>query len=150
MKKIWALILAAALMLFMTACAESQDSSGTQDSSKDVQVLDWASAYDEYLENAARAEQNYDGKLVQWTATVTRINENSCEMTNEWHNGLPLNAIDVYMSKDDLASLNRGQEITIIGTMDIGSFTYILDAYIVENESEQLLQFMCGSIHLLK
>ena len=57
-------------------------------------------------------------------------------MTNEWHNGLPLNPIDVYMSKDDLASLNRGQEITIIGTMDIGSFTYILDAYIVESESE--------------
>ena len=41
-----------------------------------------------------------------------------------------------FCQKDDLASLNRGQEITIIGTMDIGSFTYILDAYIVENESE--------------
>lgn len=142
MKKILPLILAAALMLSLAACAASQDlseaqgSTETQDSSEDILVLDWASAHDEYRENAARAEQNYDGKLVQWTATVTRINENSCEMTNEWHNGLPLNAIDVYMSKDDLASLNRGQEITIIGTMDIGSFTYILDAYIVENESE--------------
>lgn len=142
MKKIWAVILAAALMLSLAACAKSQDSSEapnsseTQDSSEEVLELDWASAYDEYMENAARAEQNYDGKLVQWTATVTRIDENSCQMTNEWHNGLPLNPIDVYMSKDDLASLNRGQEITIIGTMDIGSFTYILDAYIVESESE--------------
>ena len=134
MKRVTALLLTAVLALSLVACGGNKEYSEEkkEDLTEEAEVLDWSKAHDEYLENAARAEQNYDGKLVQWTGTVTKIEETSCQMTNEWHNGVPLNAIDVLMSQDDLASLNRGDEITIIGTMDIGSFTYIYDAFIVE------------------
>ena len=95
-------------------------------------VLDWSSVHDEMLDNEARAKQNYDKKVVIWTATVFRINDTFAEMAVETSNGMPLNDIDVYLDSEDLAKLNKGETVTIVGVLHLSSFTSIKDAYLVE------------------
>ena len=97
-----------------------------------AEELNWAAAYDLYLSNAAKAEVEYDGKIVKWTATVYEISESYCRMANETYNGLPLNSINVYMDTDELIKLNKYREIAVIGIMNIGSFTSINCGFVVE------------------
>lgn len=97
-----------------------------------AEELNWADAYAQYQSNAARAEAEYDGKIVKWTATIFEISESSCRMANETYNGLALNAVDVYMDTEELVKLDKDQEVTVIGFMDVGSFSHIFCGFVVE------------------
>lgn len=97
-----------------------------------AEELDWGAAHDLYLSNGAKAELEYDGKIVKWTAKVNEIADSYCYMANETYNGYPLNSITVYMETDELAKLNKYQMITVIGKLNIGSFTSINCGFVVE------------------
>lgn len=96
-------------------------------------VLDWEEVYDEYLSNEARADNKYGGKIVKWTGTIYDINTIYVRMANETYNGLPLNAICVYLSKDDIAKLDKYTDITVVGKFSFGAVeSQITNAFIVE------------------
>ena len=127
MKKAFALLLVAVMCFSLVACGKSKESM-----MEEAIVLDWTSVHATMLDNEARAKQDYDKKVVTWTATVFRINEKFAEMAVETSNGMPLNDIDVYLDSEDLAKLNKGETVTVVGILHLGSFTSIKDAYLVE------------------
>lgn len=150
MKKALAVIvlaMVAALAFALVGCGGSSSSASSTSnqassaSSGAVNVdeaveLNWSKVWDEYLDNEARAKQDWNGKLVKYTATVYDITDKYAKVANETYKGLPNNSIDVYLSTDDLVKLNDKDEITVVGTLDLGAFTYIMDASLIEINGE--------------
>ena len=90
------------------------------------------------LNNEVKAELEYNDKLVKWTAKVYRIEDGYCTLAVETYNGLPLNGVDVFLSMEELASLNTYDTITVVGFIKMGSIsTYLQTAYILENHGQQ-------------
>lgn len=127
MKKVLALLLPVFLIFSLSACGQNKEKM-----LNDAIELNWKEVYNEYLSNEARAINNYDNKIVKWTAVVYDIDKKSVEMASETYNGLPSNSITVYLSKDEIINLEEYQVITIVGELHLGSFTSISNAFIVE------------------
>lgn len=128
MKRFICSTLATVVLLSLCACG----SLSKEEMLATAITLDWDAVHDEYLANEARAKENYDGKIVKWTAKVYEIDANSAHMANETYNGLPVNAIDVHLSKDDLIKLDKYKTITIVGKLKLTHFSDIVNAYIVD------------------
>ena len=94
-----------------------------------TEELDWNTARKLKNSNEAQYNQEYNGKLFKWTAIVSEIGPRYCEMSLE---GNRINAILVYLSNSDLASINKGDTITVIGRF---SYERLFDAFIVKSET---------------
>lgn len=129
MKKILSLFLVLVTLVSLCACGKSANK---EDMLANAIELNWRNVYDEYLANEARAKNNYDGKIVKWTAKIYDISDNSVTMANETYNGLPLNGITVYLSKEEIIELDDLQKITVVGKLNLSSFTSISNAFIVD------------------
>ena len=129
MKKILSLFLVLVTLVSLCACGKSANK---EDMLANAIELNWRNVYDEYLANEARAKNNYDGKIVKWTAKIYDISDNSVTMANETYNGLPLNGITVYLSKEEIVELDNLQKITVVGKLNLSSFTSISNAFIVD------------------
>lgn len=129
MKKILSLFLVLVTLVSLCACGKSANK---EDMLANAIELNWRNVYDEYLANEARAKNNYDGKIVKWTAKIYDISDNSVTMANETYNGLPLNGITVYLSKEEIIELDNLQKITVVGKLNLSSFTSISNAFIVD------------------
>ena len=140
MKKILAILLSITFVLSLTACganhekmlSDANDGANHEKMLSDAIELNWKEVYDEYLANEARAKNEYDGKIVKWTATVYDINEDYVTMANETYAGLPANSISVYLSKEELMELEDFQEITVVGKLSLWTFSTIKEAFIVK------------------
>ena len=53
-------------------------------------------------------------------------------LANETYNGLPLNGITVYLSKEEIIELDKYKKITVVGKLNLPSFTSISNAFIVD------------------
>lgn len=134
MKKLvlFALVTAAALALCLVGCSNTQSVAGG--SAADAIEINWNDIRSEALDNAAKVKQEYDGKTVKYTAKVYEIKADHLTMSSKEDSGLPRDAIRVYLPTDELANVNRGSTITIIGKLDIdnGGYGKITDASIAE------------------
>ena len=129
MKKILTLFLVLVTLVSLCACGKSANK---EDMLANAIELNWRNVYDEYLANEARAKNNYDGKIVKWTAKIYDISDKSVTMANETYNGLPLNGITVYLSKEEIIELDKYKKITVVGKLNLSSFTSISNAFIVD------------------
>ncbi len=90
------------------------------------------------LNNEVKAKLEYDDKLVKWTAKVDRIENGHCILYIDTYNGLPLNAVEVFLSREELATLAPLDTITVVGFIEIGSIhDQLFAAYVVENHGQQ-------------
>ncbi|MDO4815908.1 MAG: hypothetical protein Q4A83_04800 [Bacillota bacterium] len=130
MKRFIVSLLVLMMCLSLCACAQS-----TEKMLEEAIELNWQNVHDEYLENAARAAEEYDGKIVKWTATVYDIGIDNVSMAESAYMGAPLNAITVHFNEDEdgISNLSDGDVITIVGTMHMGPFGEIDNAYIVSD-----------------
>lgn len=95
-----------------------------------AQELDWDAAYDVLLDNEARYEEEYYGRVWKWTAQVFEIGSSYCQMANTSSGlGGAHNSMYVYMSSGDLAKLNRGDEVTVVGIL---YYERLNNAFVVE------------------
>lgn len=133
-KKILSLLLVGIMCLSMVACAgEEKVQEPTQEelleSAIEINGDDLRAAVNE---NSARAELDYEGKVVVLTSVVRSIGSTYVDVSHELYNGYPLNSISVYLPKEVLAELNKGDTITVMGTLEgIVSFPKIKDATII-------------------
>lgn len=127
MKKVLAILLSLIFVLSLTACGQSRE-----EMLNNAIELNWGEVYDEFLANEARATNEYNGKIVKWTAKVYDIDTKFVKMANETYNGLPSNAITVYLSNEDLVNLEKYKEITIVGELHLSAFPNIQNAFVVE------------------
>ena len=117
MKKAVSLILALMLLLTLCACGE-EGSSGTPQMSKEdmlsssesVDMKDFTDAVDN---NIVSAKQLYCGKTLEVTGVVGEIKEDHIALVYEsTYSG---KIIDVYLSTEELASLQLFQKIVVVG-----------------------------------
>lgn len=134
MKKIIALFMTVVTIFCLCACGgNSVKKDNKEEMISQAMVLDWEEVYDEYISNKARADNKYGGKIVKWTGTIYDIDTKYVSMANKTYNGLPVNAIYVYLSKDDIAKLDKYTDITVVGKFSFGSLqSHITNAFIVE------------------
>jgi len=86
-----------------------------------------------YQTKHLEALEEYDNKTVKWTATVHRIEPDRVVMSDETYNGLPVNPLNVFLDKEELPALDKGDTITVIGTLKFGfPADRIENAYIVK------------------
>ena len=127
MKKLLAALLSLIFVFSLSACGQSREKM-----LNNAIELNWKEVSEEYLANEARATNDYDGKIVKWTATVYDIDTKSVEMASETYNGLPSNSITVYLSKEEIINLDKYKVITVVGELHLGSFPTITKAFVVK------------------
>lgn len=130
-----------------TKNAKSTDKSAkTQNKSNDEAaeikaLLDDALEYDPekfyglYIQNAAKAKKEYEGKQVKLTGWVDTVREKYALLsTGASDNHL----ITVYLSEDELAELSYGQKVTVVGTYQCTSdyFDGLQNVTMWANDSE--------------
>lgn len=117
------------LTFSMFGCSSEPNKEELVNEAVEIQTSDLTT---QILDNSAKAKQDWDGKTVKYTGIYYRIFNDRAEFYQDRYNGMPLDAIDVELSQDELASLEKGKTYTVVGTIQIRSFDYgIEDAFIV-------------------
>lgn len=125
MKKLFALILTAALALSLTACGGNSGTGGTNTSSggKDnakeemlanAPLLNISEMMQAFNENKIRAEETYLGNDFKIFGFVSEIESEYCDLSST----LGSIKFRVYLDKEELKELNSGEGIHIVGTID--------------------------------
>lgn len=134
MKKILSLLLAATLTF--TLCACGGENKTTTELSKEEQVLqaeelDINDLLFEVKNNEARAKELYNDDLVK--IDNFRIDDISSYKNHAEIEMIPGLFITARISKEDVMSLNKGDKVTVVGTLDIRSsgFIDLNDAFVV-------------------
>lgn len=94
--------------------------------------LDWKTVGNLYLNNPESAKEQYDGKVVRFTATVYNLSSYGFDMAIETYGGYPLNAISIYSTADERKNVSNYNEITVIGVLHLGAFHSMDHAFVVK------------------
>lgn len=139
MKRIITILVMAALLLSMAACSNGngattqEATSMTKDEmlevAENINLTDVANAFSE---NKARAEQTYLDNVYTISALVGSIESDHCTIKCTGNNGDKI--FSVYLDKSELALLNSGEMITVVGK--ISSYFEIDNAFYVGNTIE--------------
>ena len=130
MKKLFSLLLVFAMVLSLCSCISSVPSK--EEMISNAIELNWEKVNKERQENIVRAQNEYNDSIVKWTAKVYNINNGYVTMSNKSYNGVPIDFINVYLSNDDIAKLEKLQEVTVVGKLSISAGGSINDAFIIE------------------
>ncbi len=137
MKRIWALILAAALMPSLAACG-----SGAMSEEKmleNAEACDFAAIQAAYDDNSVNAEETYCGQVYRFAGYVEQIDETSAKV-------IPLNApigisgaydlaVDVTLPAEDIRELSTFEVVNLVGeisALDAGT-VHMETAYYVDD-----------------
>ncbi len=133
-KKILNILLIGVLILGLTGCGKSKNSDVENETNnienmiKTAEILNWNEVYHIVQENGAKAE-DYENKLYVYTGEVYSIEGNYCQLEFT-------NPIYAYLDKETLKSLNKGDVITVIGTMvNVRTFPELKNAIKLDNET---------------
>ena len=124
--------------------AKAQNKSDAKFNDKEAEIkalLDDALEYDPekfyglYIQNAAKAKKEYEGKQVKLTGWVDTVREKYVLLST---GGSDNHLITVYLSEDELAELSYGQKVTVVGTYQCTSDYYdgLQNVTIWVNDSE--------------
>ena len=129
MKKLLALMLAAALAISLVACGGGggtgdtntpNDTPSTGNDAKEemlanAPLLNVSEMMQAFGENKIRAEETYLGNNFKVFGFVTEIEDEYCDLfTPSWLSV----TLRVYLDKEELKELNNGEGINIVGTID--------------------------------
>ena len=159
MKKLLALILAAALALSLVACGGGSGAGDTntpndtpsdgEDNAKE-EMLSTASTCDfskiqyDYKQNKVNAQETHVGKIYKITGYVSGIESeyisivplNTPLQYASYSGGLPVTTVRAYISKDDIKRLSTNDVINIVGevtNLDSISTMEMKNAYYIDN-----------------
>lgn len=108
---------------------ESETEAIKAERTKEAKEINWSAAWSIYYDNEAKANETYVGKLWKRSGMVQEINAGYCRI------GIPgVVGTKVYMSDEDLTSIDPGDVITFVGVLgyfgDFGGMFY--NAFIVQ------------------
>lgn len=150
MKRLMALLLAAVLALSLAACGGGESNSETNNNDEvnellnNADELDLSEMNETVLNNMADANSTYVGNTYKVEGYITEITGEYCSISSSVSSQVSIHA---YLEEDELAKLNRYENITIVGQIeddfvDASSFPvfeYYVDmqtAYLVSDISE--------------
>lgn len=127
-KKVLSILLIGILVIGLTGCGAKNTSLDVDQMIKEAEILDWENVHSIIDKNGAKAE-DYENKIYVYTAKVYSIQEEYCNL--EYNN-----TIQAYLDKETLKTLNRNDEITIVGKLtDLNSTPKLIDAIKLDNET---------------
>ena len=111
MKKIISLILVAVMCLTFASCSAFDGRKKVREQADTAPVflmVDYAQMFEN---NEVRAKKEYEGKVFKFTGEVYGVKERYCFI-----NGIKY--MQVFLEKEDLLKLNKGQEYTFVGVFE--------------------------------
>lgn len=136
MKRLIALLLAAALSLSLAACGGNESTSGGHGSTSedkqitDSELLDKPAFINDFNDNKARIESNYIGNTYKFTVEIKSIESDyalcDCIPFDKDNLDLVSNGVDsfkfvnmkIYLPSDELAELESNTIMSVVGTFD--------------------------------
>lgn len=98
---------------------------------ENAETLELKTLWSALDENSAKAKTTYHGNQYRVTLNATNISEDWFEYMYQDDNGI--HSIYIYMETEELAKLENGSEVTVIGTVHIsGDNASIRHAFVVE------------------
>lgn len=142
MKRTITILLMAVLLLSMAACSSGngtttqEATSMTKDEMLEVaENINLTDVVNAFSENKARAEQTYLDNIYTISALVYNIESDYCTIECTGNNGDKV--ISVYLDKSELALLNSGEMITVVGKISkTDNYFKIDNAFYVGNTIE--------------
>lgn len=126
-KRLISIIIIGIMIIGLTGCGIANKNS-VDNMVKEADILDWEDVSKTVRDNGAKAE-DYNDKLYIYTGEVYSIEEDYCQLEYT-------NPIMVYLDKETLKSLNKGDIITVVGTMkDVSDFPKLKDAIKLDKDT---------------
>ncbi|MEE1012083.1 MAG: hypothetical protein U0L11_08655 [Acutalibacteraceae bacterium] len=111
MKKIISLILVAVMCLAFASCSAFDGRKKVREQADTAPVFSMVAYAQMFENNEVRAKEKYEGKVFKFTGEVYEVNERYCFV-----NGIKY--MQVFLEKEDLLKLNKGQEYTFVGVFE--------------------------------
>ncbi|MBQ3435540.1 MAG: hypothetical protein IJH13_00805 [Bacilli bacterium] len=129
MKKMFLSILISALLIVgLTGCSVFDLVKKAIDPVEKAEILNWKSVHSKVFVNEAKAE-DYEGKWYLYMGEVYSINKDHCQLGS-------LTPIDVYLDKEVLKGLNKGDKIVVVGKLeDMISNPKLTDALMLDSKT---------------
>lgn len=90
---------------------QSEDQATEDDTITDAIYLDLDAVEKDMNENPARAKLNWEGKIVKYSSTITRITEDSVFLDTGKNYALCVSSLPL----EEIAQLNKGDHVTVVG-----------------------------------
>ena len=141
MKRIFSLLLVLAMALSLCACG---DKKSPQKMLEQSQELNWETIEKAISDNKAKATEDYETKLFNYTASVMKIEETYCMVSELKNTSSPL--VKVFLDKETLCKIKKGNLIKIVGTLKNIEEKELLDSVIVETIApEENIAYLKGT-----
>lgn len=127
MKKIIFLLLTFIMCISLCACVGKKSPEEILEQS---QELNWETIEKSISDNKAKAIEDYENKLFNYTASVMNVEEKYCIVSELKSSTSPL--VKVYMDNESLCEIHKGDLITIIGSLKNIDTKEIKDAVIIK------------------
>ena len=117
MKRIITLMLTVAMCISLCACGGKVSK---EEMLKNAQEIDIIDLLEDYGENSVRAKETHVGKTYTVTGYIFDIKDDYVILTESrgYSSNFGLSSLHVYLSKDELTSLNANNRITVVGKID--------------------------------
>ena len=108
------------------------------------QELNWETIEKSISDNKAKAIEDYENKLFNYTASVMRIEETYCTVSELKNTSSP--SVKVFLDNETLCEIQKGNLIKIVGTLKDIEAKELSDAVIVETTApEENIAYLKGT-----
>lgn len=128
MKKRLMAIASLLVVLCFASCGKKTPNELLENSTR----LDWGELTETVNKNPARAEQDYEGKWYNFEGTVIEISTDYCVISDDINSAAAVEMTLSISNKDDLASLNFGDILQVVGKLNSISEKKLTDVSIVK------------------
>ena len=128
MKKIFFIITVICMCIFCFSACVGKES--PEKLLSESQELDWKIIGQAISENKAKAIEDYQGEIFNYTATVMSVEDTYCVVSELENYDSP--SVNVYLEKENLVELQKGDLIKVVGTLTDIDYCEIKNAVVVE------------------
>ena len=121
------------ICIFATCVSSCSEKKSPEKMLEQSQELNWDTIEKSISDNKAKAVEEYENKLFNYTASVMSIEENYCMVSELKSSTSPL--VKVYLKSEDLRELHKGDLIKIVGSLKDIDSKEIKDAVIIETSA---------------
>ena len=123
MKKTISLILVAVMCLTFASCSALGGRKKVRELADIAPSLTCEEFWNVYKRNGARAKDEFDGKVYRISGEIFEVSEDYCYINDR--------RTKVYLEKEELLKLDRGEYHTFVGVLDVGAYSKLSVKYAI-------------------
>lgn len=138
MKKIFSIFIICICVFCLSACVGEKSPEKMLEESQEI---NWEIIVKAISENKAKAIEDYEGKLFNYTASVMSVEDDYCVVSELKDSNSP--SVNVYLANEDLCQLKKGDLIKIVGKLQDINYYAIKNAVIIETvKAEENIKYL--------